>query len=295
MINKSGNQETRNSLKPSLEELGCPTKLFITGGIMTKRIYLVNKICCINCKSEIKICNFEKHINGVSCKKGGTSASITKLNIASIGSNCKFCGMENHNKNSLVQHQLRCLSNPDKLKYTPSYAMLGKKGTNQYIKAKMLGLPKPVISNETRNKLKEASKNKVWTNDMRSNLSIAMKKAVINNPESYSAGNQGRAKVYEIDGVKLKGKWEVKFYLWCKHNDILVDRPSQGFEYEWNGSRLYFPDFYLPTYDLYVEVKGYETDRDRAKWKYFPHKLGIVRNNEIKQIDNNSFNIESIM
>jgi len=30
-------------------------------------------------------------------------------------------------------------------------------------------------------------------------------------------------------------------------------------------SRNYIPDFYLPEYDIYLEVKGYWTDR--AKWK----------------------------
>lgn len=31
-INRYGNQNTRNILKPSLKELGCPTTLFITKG-----------------------------------------------------------------------------------------------------------------------------------------------------------------------------------------------------------------------------------------------------------------------
>jgi hypothetical protein len=36
--------------------------------------------------------------------------------------------------------------------------------------------------------------------------------------------------------------------------------------------------------DLYVEVKGYETDRDRAKWRDFPKNLRIIKEAEIKQI-----------
>jgi hypothetical protein len=32
VINNCGNQDICTILKPSLEELGCPTKLFITGG-----------------------------------------------------------------------------------------------------------------------------------------------------------------------------------------------------------------------------------------------------------------------
>ena len=54
---------------------------------------------------------------------------------------------------------------------------------------------------------------------------------------------------------------------------------------------LYFPDFYLPKYKLYIEVKGYETKRDRAKWKNFPKKLLILKNNEIKLIKQNKFNL----
>jgi hypothetical protein len=41
--------------------------------------------------------------------------------------------------------------------------------------------------------------------------------------------------------------------------------------------------------NLYVEVKGYETDRDRAKWRDFPKKLCIIKEAEIKQIRQGSF------
>jgi hypothetical protein len=41
--------------------------------------------------------------------------------------------------------------------------------------------------------------------------------------------------------------------------------------------------------DLYIEVKGYETDRDRAKWKYFPKKLRVIRSKDIKEIRKGCF------
>lgn len=248
----------------------------------------------VNQKSEIRICNFEKHINGVSCKKGGTFQGLLKQASDNFDGVCKFCGITKPTALSLSIHHLHCANNPNKMPPLSTAGMLGKKHSEET--KRLIGLKSKgrVKSETTIQKLKQSNAN-YWNAETRLKQSNRMKEVVINNPESYSAGNQGRAKVYEIDGVKLKGKWEVKFYLWCKQNDILVERPSQGFEYEWNGTRLYFPDFYLPVYDLYIEVKGYETDRDRAKWKYFPHKLGILRNNEIKQIDNNSFNIESIM
>jgi hypothetical protein len=33
-----------------------------------------------------------------------------------------------------------------------------------------------------------------------------------------------------------------------------------------------------------VEVKGYETEKDRAKWKQFPFKLLVVKKQEIQDL-----------
>ena len=50
------------------------------------------------------------------------------------------------------------------------------------------------------------------------------------------------------------------------------------------------PVFSLPSSsDPYVEVKGYETDRDKAKWNQFPKKLLIIKKNEINAIRKGSF------
>lgn len=34
-----------------------------------------------------------------------------------------------------------------------------------------------------------------------------------------------------------------------------------------------------------IEVKGYETDLDKAKWKYFTEKLIVLRRKEIGELD----------
>ena len=53
---------------------------------------------------------------------------------------------------------------------------------------------------------------------------------------------------------------------------------------------IYFPDFYLPDFDYYIEVKGYQRDRDLYKWKVVD-KLIIIKANEIKEIRNNVYDI----
>ena len=123
-----------------------------------------------------------------------------------------------------------------------------------------------------------------WTPERRAEHSRIMKEIVRSNPESYTSSNRGRVKQYEIDNIRLHGTWEVDFYLWAKEKMLSPVRCNEGFQYTWKGNRTYFPDFFLPTLNLYVEVKGYETAQDRAKWSSFPAKLLIIRKEDIEKI-----------
>ena len=55
--------------------------------------------------------------------------------------NCSYCGKTCKNFRSLKQHERLCKSNPNRQE--PTRGMLGKKGSNQFIMAEKLGLPKP--------------------------------------------------------------------------------------------------------------------------------------------------------
>jgi len=158
---------------------------------------------------------------------------------------------------------------------------------NQYTKAKLLGLPKPIISKETRQKLSIAGKNQTWSLERRKRHSTAMLLAVKNNPESYSSSNvSGRVKTFNYNGFKLKGNWELEVAKWLDEHDIKWTNEMKPFEYEWNNKiHLYFPDFYLIDYDKYIEVKGFERERDRCKWKVV-NNLIILKKNEIQLIKN---------
>ena len=150
------------------------------------------------------------------------------------------------------------------------------------------------VSEEVKKKLSQSQKNKknTWTDEKRLKHSEVMRKVVSEKPKSYLGFNRGRVKEIEIDGIKVQGKWELHFYLWAKDKNLQPQKVIEGFPYTWNGPRKYFPDFYLPTKDIYVEIKGYETDRDISKWDQFPQKLVILKKEEIKRITSGS--IESI-
>lgn len=103
----------------------------------------------------------------------------------------------------------------------------------------------------------------------------------------------GRSKWYDIAGQKVQGTWErdiaLKFeelgLTWIKlktNKDVL--------EYIMDGKmRSYTPDFYLPKYDIFLEIKGYWWGRDKEKmdiiFKTYPNKkIVIIEKEQYKKI-----------
>ena len=210
---------------------------------------------------------------------------------------CQFCSKACKNKNSQVNHQRLCKSNPNRQSthFQTEYNKT-RKPTNQFIKAEELGLEKPKLTEEQRQKISAANKNYVWTEERKLIHSIAMKQAVLENPESYTKSNRGRVRHIKKYGLTFDGSWELKFYEWCLSKNIKIIDNKEFFDYIFKGkSHLYNPDFYLPEYDIFVEVKGYYDEKDLAKWNHFNKKLFILKDDSIKLIDNMKFKIEYII
>jgi len=105
----------------------------------------------------------------------------------------------------------------------------------------------------------------------------------------------GRAKKYKYTSkfagvVTLDGTWELKTAIYLDENNIRWKRPAKRFNYiKPSGKRgKYKPDFWIDDWNSYLEVKGYKTDLDDAKWSQFKEplivwfrkdliKLGILR------------------
>lgn len=224
---------------------------------------------------------------------------------------CKYCDKECKNKNSLSQHEVRCKLNPEKIIVISNFISynekisngdLKKENTNQFSKAEKLGLPKPIISDETRYKFGSGTRNKFWSEDKKERHSKIMTQVAIDNPLSYSANNVcGRTKLHEtIDSygliTKLNGAWELLVANYLDSLNIkwtnIIDNKIM---YHWNGKdRRYYPDFYLPEFDMYIEVKGYQRDRDLQKWKSL-NNLIILKQKEITKIKENTFDIFTLL
>lgn len=149
---------------------------------------------------------------------------------------CRFCGKECKNGNSLRNHERLCWENPNRQKieeYTRTEkwykACKGRKGTNQYVKARELGLPVPVSKCKGRpsclsgRKLSEETKKKI---------SESMKKVC-----------EGRS-IWKTQLEKRKSYAE-QYFATCFPNleqNYHVDR--------------YFLDFANPEKKLYIEIDG---------------------------------------
>jgi|LakMenE18May11ns_1017448.scaffolds.fasta_scaffold9945298_2 hypothetical protein len=205
-------------------------------------------------------------------------------------SNCRYCGNE-FNIYGLKNHEVYCELNPNRKTRAgsdnPNYGKVGKKGKNQYSNGSKM-------SEETRDKIKKSALGRKLSEDHINKIRSGMKKAVLENPESYSSSNvNGRVKRIDYKGITLDSKWEYEFVKWCDDNNVNWTRnKSDGFEYEYEGTRTYYPDFYLSDIGFYVEVKGYERDRDREKWKSVPNII-VIKKKEIEDIRKGIFNISA--
>ena len=209
---------------------------------------------------------------------------------------CQFCGKVCKNKNSLTQHEIRCKENPNKIDLgyltNRDYSQININPSNQFIKAKQLGLPIPKMSDETKQKISNVWKGRKHTKETKEKISKTMQQVVKDKPDSYNGVNiNGKVKKYKYNNVSLDGSWELLVAQYLDFNNIKWERPHKGFEYIWNNDKhTYYPDFYLTDYNMYIEVKGFETERDYIKWKSLSNLI-IIKRKEIGDIKNNQYNI----
>lgn len=113
--------------------------------------------------------------------------------------------------------------------------------------------------------------------------------------KKYEAGWKprcGRAKKIEYNSpiagtISVDGSWELKT---AKHLDSLGVkwyRNTKRFSYInlTGGRSTYCPDFYVEDWGKYIEVKGYETELDRCKWRQFPEPIEVWKREKIESME----------
>lgn len=145
--------------------------------------------------------------------------------------------------------------------------------------------------NNNRNKISETMKGKVLSDLHKSNIKKGMRKAVLEGRQKTPkpGGICNHFDIANTEGIiqHIQGSWEKKFVEFLNSKNIHWQRNKIGYKYYFEDEeKTFFPDFYLKDYDAYVEVKGYQTSKDLAKWKDFPFKLFIVKRDELKNLEN---------
>lgn len=103
----------------------------------------------------------------------------------------------------------------------------------------------------------------------------------------------GRSKWFEYKGVKLQGTWEYNIAIKLDEMQVEWYKPTVNrdvWPYIIDGKqKSYTPDFYLPQFDLYLEVKGYWWGEDKKKMKavkkaHSDRKIVFIEKAEYKRL-----------
>jgi predicted nucleic-acid-binding protein len=110
----------------------------------------------------------------------------------------------------------------------------------------------------------------------------------IRNPQCYLL--KSRCQWYLFNGRYFQGTWELRYAIWLTANNVTFKSQKEidPLLYELNGKQhLYYPDFYLPSLNRYIEIKGRYKARDKIKMDvikhvYAKHEFLIITQADLK-------------
>lgn len=187
---------------------------------------------------------------------------------------CQHCGKECKSLNSLINHERLCKENPNRQE-SPfvNYNKNRIEYSNQYIKAKELGLPKPQMSNKGKESVSKIWKGKKLPEEMKQKISNSYKKFLEDNPNmvgfirnhssKQSYPEQYFEEVFKNENIPLKyhkqvGRYELDFYNedLMKYVEIdgeqhykgkMIEHDKNRTEYlknlGWNGIRIRWAEY----------------------------------------------------
>ena len=159
--------------------------------------------------------------------------------------NCKYCGKECKNPNSLRNHERCCKQNPNR--FIPQ-GMLGKTSWSKGLKKEQDIRLK--LQGEKQSKTKKGKPNHPQTEETKLKLrQHALKQGL-------GGFNMHRIK-YEVNGVQVDSSYEKVVAESLTENNINWER-AKRFKYKdlTNKVHYYTPDFYLPEYNVYLDPKN---------------------------------------
>jgi hypothetical protein len=199
---------------------------------------------------------------------------------------CEFCEKTYRDAGNLKKHVLYyCSSNPNK--NVLEIKKINKKKSNSSVSSVWnKGLTKDVdlriakCATSLKNYYSThpgAFAGKKHSEETKALLSVKMTEYNHSNNRRHSHGKHGY-----FDGVYFMSTWELAYYIFSKENGHEIIRCDKRFKYQWKGKDHYYtPDFIED--GVFVEIKGWETELDKAKYEVVDN-LKVVYYNDIKQM-----------
>lgn len=204
---------------------------------------------------------------------------------------CKYCGKICVGRNSLRNHERLCRKNPERKLIT--YEKCGpidgfnKSGTRiAWNKGKTKDTDERVLQYSCTLKTGWAEgkyKNKFshHTEETKHKISAIIKN--ICSTRNYSLCGKGKRGIYH--NIMCQSSWELAYVIYQEDHNVTFERNSKGFSYIYKDEeRTYYPDFYLPDSNTYVEIKGYYDSKTKSKVEQFDGNLVVLQLSEMKPI-----------
>lgn len=205
---------------------------------------------------------------------------------------CKYCDRIFNKIGPLHFHENKCYNNPNRTKAW-NYGLTKETDERimKYTNTRIENIKSGDIVNLNKGLTKESDK-RIMKYAIKTSKTINSK---ISTNDWHNSFSKTRTQRYK--GINMMGNWEVEFAKLLDKRNILWKYTEDKFDYLFNDSlHKYNPDFYLPEYNLYIEIKGYPTLKDFSKWKsitnlniYFGDdllKLGINIDVKLKSYNN---------
>lgn len=235
----------------------------------------MTRIVCNNCG--IKCYKPSKEINR-QLKKGkvkffcslSCSQSFNKTTTKKTTINCLWCN--NQFESTTHKKSRKCCSVDCARKYSQSFVNKEIHHKSMRLfgdKIKMFPLKKCftcVICNNSFYKLIKSKEENHKTCSKKCFLELLSK----NSRENPNCGGELGYKHYDYKNIKFDSSWEVVLAKWMDDKNIKWERSRKNHMFWWTdvdgNKRRYYPDFYLPKYNLYLDSKNkYKLSKDQFK------------------------------
>lgn len=168
---------------------------------------------------------------------------------------CKICQAKKKTRQSLTAHVWRSHT-PDGLSHDPN---TGKKRTDVIWNKGLSKTTSKGVKKFSDTLVRKYESGEITPSFLGKTLSESTREKI---SKKLSLNNRGgRCKWFVVNGISVQGTWERDTAIKLSEMNVKwqkVRTSQHRFKFTINGiTKNYTPDFYLPEYDLYLEIKGH--------------------------------------